>query len=193
MALAIIIFICFVVVSGMGAKVFMLYRGSHKQAVAARRERELEEAFSWPARQVMKSFLEIPEANRPIMDISAALKALDKKHDAGEVSRHFISLGGRYSYSGGYPHYTWNCSCIYDDYNSSFIAEKCDYFPEYREMHDSILGVSQALREQQAAIEAREHQMMLAGMENDLRAVEEITNAFRNEREIITSTTKEII
>lgn len=132
--------------------------------------------LSWPARQVIVQYLNLPEANRPHANIQAVVKALDTKHTVEKVNAHFIKKGRGFD-SMGYSTNTytpsWACGCV----------GACK-FQEYRTLHTTMTEIEQALAEQ-------EYAMALAGVQTGLDAVAELTERLREEKKIIHEVTVE--
>jgi hypothetical protein len=159
-----------------------------KRRIAQRQKVAIEE-FSWAAKQVKTAYEKLPHEHRPSYDIMAALRALDTKYGKEEVNEHFCRLDP-YSFTRVRD---WKCECVYDAYRGEYNnGAHCRFSPEYMAMVNGISDIAAALGRREQAIKDREHEMVLAGMENDLRSVEEITKALRSERDLIDNVTKEI-
>lgn len=126
--------------------------------------------YSNAARIVLGAFSQVPVEHRPSHDIQAALKALDFKYGIKEVNQHF------------YYHNDLYCSC----------TGNCKEYPEYVQMRRAMFDINGALKEQKRVEAKRERAIALAGIENDLKSVDDITAALRQERAIIVDVTKEI-
>lgn len=125
---------------------------------------------SWPAKQIIKDFNSLPPEHRPDMDVEAIVESLDKKYGARRVDSHFEVFNG-YNYE-----YTWRACRRGED----------GMFPEYYDIYDAIQGVKRDLKD-------REHQLMLNSISHDLENVAELTRRLRQEREIISEVTKQVI
>lgn len=149
------------------------------------------EKFSSASATIIKAYNDLPEEHRPAYDIKAGLRALDTKHGLETVTAHFVHRS-RYSHYDDLA-FSWSCSCIWNEFDYEYTQhEECLHFPEYKALYDSIDDIGDSLRAREQAILAREHQMVLAGIESDLRSIDEITQALRNERDLIDNVTKEI-
>lgn len=130
-----------------------------------RKERK---SLSRPSLMLVKEYRALPLNNRPYENILNIVKALDVKYGIKEVTSHFSRSG----YEGGSVH-TWNCRC--------YRAEVCPH-KEYLYLHGGISKIAEAIADQQHALE-------VAGVEDGLSEVEELTNRLREEHEIIQQVT----
>lgn len=184
------IFLILAIIALIGSVVTVGYSRRKRAAIrrAAKAQAELASKFSWAARQAMESFNSLPEQHRPAYDVEAAVKALDVKHGKEEVDVHFTT-SNRYLLT---PYKSFKCSCVWDYWEEKRTADKCNHYPEYQEIIDAANSITSALAAQEQAIKDREHRMVLAGIENDLNSVKEITAALRMEKSLINQVTKEI-
>lgn len=127
--------------------------------------------LSYPAEWVLKAYNELPKANRPFGNIHNIVKALDVKYGVDSVNSHFSGYRGNT--------HSWDmCECSY------YGNRGCNY-GEYKDMYDEIVNIKLALAE-------HEHALAVAGVENGLQMTEQFMEALRQERQIITETTKEL-
>ncbi len=136
--------------------------------------------------QVIKhAYLALPEANRPSYDLDAVLRALIVKYGFGNIDGHYPCYGG-----------TVNVRCQCHSYRtpgktSKDIAKSCP-MPEQMRLLTGILKVQKALDKQAAAEAAREREIELAGIENDLATLDDIVSAMDNEHDAISQSTQEL-
>lgn len=145
----------------------------------ARQEKHELETYSWPANQLLKLFREVPTANRPYGEenFATVLKALDVRHGGKDtVNQHFME----------YSSNSWQCcwAMRYKDYEG--YEESVCSMSEYHDLKDELEGIQIALAEQAHALE-------LAGVQNGLNMLEDLTSRLREERQIIEDTTKELV
>lgn len=141
--------------------------------------------FSRIAQDICYKFYALPESHRPAHDIRVPLKALDVKYVKDRVDNHF--RGGNLR-THDQP---WNCDCK-NGFQTSNRGNKFCNMPEYMTLWFEIADIEKAIAAQKRAEVARERAIELAGIENDLASVEEITNAMRIERDAIHEITKEL-
>lgn len=161
------------------------------EAIVAKKKKE----YSWAAKSLMEMFEALPEVHRPGMDIEAAVSAIDIKYGIEDIDLHY-KIYQRYSYDiDSMYKMTWNCRCVHDeDYETpeEFLADECRDFPEFWVIKNAINEVNQAINEREQAIKDHEKKMVLAGIESDLRSVDNIAEALRAERDALTSITDEL-
>lgn len=128
--------------------------------------------YSWASKKVLAMYESLPEANRPRANVPHILTALDTKYGINEVNRH---------HTDRYGHAHSMDSCSDDPWQEK---RKCK-MPEYKELWNSMKEVKNQLAAQEKAIQ-------LAGVASGLDEIKELTEALRQEREIIKDTTKEL-
>lgn len=128
--------------------------------------------MSWPAKEILQGYHQLPVASRPIPNISSVVSALDVKHGgAASVNEHF-TVRNR-NYDGTYnTSYSWNHSCY----------SRCD-MSKYREIFSEISSVSEAVKQQ-------EYAQQVASVSGGLEASQDLIARLREEREIVKSVTK---
>ena len=144
--------------------------------------------MSWIGRQVMTKYNGIPEANKPVLDVRAAVVALDVKYGITRLDGHFQKHSG-IIFSGP------RCDCTDGrnrQRNDTKRHRSCVKYPEFIQLWDSMREVEGALVRLQQAEAQRERAIELAGIENDLRSVDAITEALRNERDLLVEVAREI-
>ncbi len=141
--------------------------------------------LSWPAKQVILKHESIPEANRPDYDMVAMMTALDTKYNIDVVNSHFRY----YDYSSSYRsavRRSLECSCVVKRENEcGFIIEEIEngvcYYPEYTDIISVMDEISDALAVKAQAEADYEHQIALAGVQNELKAIESFKDSIRDE------------
>lgn len=140
---------------------------------------------SWAGRQIVNAYRSIPETNQPGYDIVDVVKALDIKHDSGEMDRHFTS-----GYS--YRPYDWSCACVrmlessvYARARRGVIMDGC-LGKEYRDLYNDIAALKKSLDEQERALR-------VTGVAGSLEDAKSLTERLRQERELVDQVTKELM
>lgn len=126
--------------------------------------------MSWPARQIVKQYENLPAANRPWGNIEYIVKALDIKHEVSKVNYHFEKYNG-----WDKSEYSWR---------GCYNTRSCE-FQEYHSLHDELDKTLDALQKQ-------EHALKVAGVTDGLAAAHQLMESLRQEQKIISETTKEL-
>lgn len=124
-------------------------------------------SLSWPSKQILNYYNQLPKENRPLPDIVPMLRALDIKNDG--VNNHFT----HHDYDSSRK--SWDCC-----YDRQFCMGK-----EYHKLRENIHSIQASIKDQQLALKMK-------GVEGDLENVQMLTERLREEREIIDSVTKEL-
>lgn len=134
-------------------------------------------SLSWPAKEIVKAYYDLPKDSQRYGNLYYMLSALDTKYGKDAVNRHFMK--------SGYDHTvrTFNV-CRPSTYRSDEGEFTCGY-REYHNMKQSIDEIS-------AAHKDRMHAIQMAGVAGGLDAVKEFTKSLREERDLINETTKEL-
>ena len=140
--------------------------------------------MSWIGRRLMSMYNELPEANRPSYDFRGAIVALDVKYEIETLDRHFTRDDFLLTVTNP------RCACTQN--RSSNSKNPCKFAPEFIDLLNGMKEINRALKRVAAAEAERERKIELAGIENDLRSVDDILNSFRIEKEALYSTAKEI-
>jgi hypothetical protein len=132
--------------------------------------------FSWPAKQILKSYHKLPKDNRPYANLPHMLKTLDSKWESKKkVDQHFAHWG----YDSVI--HNWNCNCS----KMLHVPKKCPAL-EYKEINTGLKDIHSALAEQ-------EEKLRLSNASEAIEDAKTFAAALRAERAIITETTKELI
>lgn len=127
--------------------------------------------LSWPAREIVSAYNKLPESNKPYANILYVVEALDVKYGGKEaVDKRFTVSGYDSSYRSWRACHSCHRGCIH---------------AAYKEIYDGINAIRTSLKE-------REHELEIAGVTDGLHAAKELTEALRQERDLIKETTKEI-
>lgn len=132
--------------------------------------------MSWIGRAIMTEYNNLPDEHKPSYDLRAAIVALDVKYQIHALDNHFKP--DRYMFGGP------RCSCS--------TGNNCKKFPEFISLWNGIREITSAMKRLEQAKWAREREIELAGVENDLRSVDDILAGFRMEAEVLHETAKEI-
>lgn len=136
--------------------------------------------MSWIGRKVMTNYNELPEAHKPSFDFRAAIVALDVKYQIETLDQHFTK--------NDYVFSPPRCDCT----SGHKREQSCIRFPEFIGLWTGIRDIERAMKRLADAEAERERKIELAGIENDLRSVDDILDAFRIEKEALYSTAKVI-
>lgn len=138
-------------------------------------------ALSLPAQDIVKEFNSLPDSSKPDIDVVAAVEALDARFDKSKLNKHFTDYV--------YGNFTWTKSST----NNGFCRHAVDGlgytacpYDDYIQLHNSIAGVKQELKNQQA-------KMVEADTQVGYDMVQEINARLAQEREILKSVTKEFL
>ena len=177
--MTILIFIlCILVMSGMGYRTYGEVSSRKTYGISSRQVNYV----SWPGKQVLLAYQELPKQNRPEANVPAIVKALDVTYGVVEATEHFEHKTRNYNYGGSPAYnytYAWNnCSC------SNYRSSKCS-FPEYREMVQGMQDIQDAITAQQRALE-------VASVGGDLENAKALTERLREERDLIKKATSEL-
>jgi len=131
---------------------------------------------SKPAKEIMKEFRALPKDNRPYDErtLESALAAIDLKIGRDNATEHFMHRG----YESRW--FDWDqCNC-YTRRHIHCVGN------DYTQIHNAIKDIAKA-------VEDRDYQMQMAGIAHQLDRVSEITEALRQEANIVKQVTKELI
>jgi hypothetical protein len=169
-----IIIVCLIIASGIGLLVIDSFIKNRGYGVSSKVRKQL----SWPSKEILKLYNQLPVDSRPDQDIVYMLRALDTKHEVSKVNTHFYEYG----YDVGKQ--TWNCKCKQFSYRSNY-DEDC-FMNEYHEIREGIVGII-------AAREAQKHALEVAGVENGLNDADSLIKRLREEKQFIIEVTSELI
>lgn len=140
--------------------------------------------ISSPGKKLMELISKVPAEHLPSTDLESIIEALDIKYDYPSVYHYATDVHNGY----GRAYFDWHCRCWV--FREGMIPKGkiryCKLYPEYTQLYLEVNGVLEEVEAQRRALE-------IAGIQHNLDRVAEITEHFRNEREIVKTTTKEIL
>lgn len=141
----------------------------HCRSVYGRPRKEVM-ALSWPAKQTLKVYNEVPAENQPPVDLMTVLRALDKKHGGAEA------VTDRFSYTPyqGTATYSWN-------HGRSGAA----YYGDYVKLYNGFTDIT-------AAIAEREHTFAMAGISSHLEEARSLDSVLKEEAKTIREITAKV-
>lgn len=147
--------------------ILLYVSGKAIKANQKRRGKVSKIGLSWPAKQVIQKYNELPMDNRPYPDIRSLVEALDVKHGKDTMDDHVSSR-----YDAGKA---WG-------YCRAYRCSKCS---KYKEVCDKIENLTKSLRKQQQVLEIAERQ-------GDLDELPRLLDALGEESKIVNQVTDAI-
>lgn len=142
--------------------------------------------YSPMATEVLNTYLSLPEAHRPAIDLPSILQALDVKYGS-DAEYHLFYNDGVVSYRSS----VLQCRCVYDEEFGEYTLNTACRMPEYAELHRAILAVQFELSSRERALQVRAREDAVAGVA-DRDAIALATAALRSERDLVRAVNDEV-